>query len=79
MRETGLDYAKTKPGDRVTGAYRRMMTLNSGRYALIERARDFSLVPWLPVLERAQGQAATGVVGGATISWSIGKKRDLGI
>lgn len=79
MRETGLDYAETKPGDRITGSYRRMLTLSSGRFALIERARDFSLVPWRPVLERAKGQAVTGVVGGEGISWSIGQKRGLGL
>ena len=56
-----------------------MLTLNSGRFALIERARDFSLVPWRPVLERAKGQAVTGVVGGEGISWSIGQKRGLGL
>jgi type IV secretory pathway VirD2 relaxase len=78
-RETGLDYAETKPGVRITGTYRRMMTLNSGRFALIERARDFSLVPWRPVLERAKGQAVTGVVGGEGISWSVGLKRGLGL
>jgi hypothetical protein len=38
-RETGLDYAETKRGDRITGTYRRMLTLSSGRFALIERAR----------------------------------------
>jgi Protein of unknown function (DUF3363) len=56
-----------------------MLTLNSGRFALIERARDFSLVPWRPALERAKGQAITGVVGGEGISWSIGQKRGLGL
>ena len=56
-----------------------MLTLNSGRFALIERARDFSLVPWRPVLERAKGQAVIGVVGGEGISWSIGQKRGLGL
>ena len=78
-RETGLDYAETKPDDRITGTYRRMLTLSSGRFALIERARDFSLVLWRPVLERAKGQAVTGVVGGEGISWSIGQKRGLGL
>jgi hypothetical protein len=34
-REAGLDYAETKPGDRITGTYRRMLTLNSGRFALM--------------------------------------------
>jgi hypothetical protein len=78
-RETGLDYAETKPGNRVTGTYRRMLTLSSGRFALIEDAHDFSLVPWRPVLEWAKGQAITGVVGGEGISWSIGQKRGLGL
>jgi type IV secretory pathway VirD2 relaxase len=76
--ETGLGYAEIKQGDRLNGTYRRMLTLNSGRFALIERARDFSLVPWRPVLERAKGQSVTGIVGGEGISWSIGQKRGLG-
>ncbi|WP_245322689.1 DUF3363 domain-containing protein, partial [Bradyrhizobium valentinum] len=46
-------------------------------FALIERARDFSLVPWRPVLERAKGQAVTGVAGGEGISWAVGIKRGL--
>ena len=76
--ETGLGYSEIKPGDRLTGTYRRTLTLNSGRFALIERAQEFSLVPWRPVLERAKGQAVTGVVGGEGISWSVGIKRGLG-
>jgi hypothetical protein len=76
--ETGLGYSEIKPGDRLTGTYRRTLTLNSGRFALIERAHEFSLVPWRPVLERAKGQSVIGVVGGQGISWSIGIKRGLG-
>jgi type IV secretory pathway VirD2 relaxase len=76
--ETGLGYSEIKPGDRLTGTYQRTLTLNSGRFALIERAQEFSLVPWRPVLERAMGQTVTGVVGGERISWSIGIKRGLG-
>jgi type IV secretory pathway VirD2 relaxase len=77
--ETGLGYAEIKQGDRLNGTYRRMLTLNSGRFALIERAHDFALVPWRPVLERAKGQNVTGIVGGEGISWSIGQKRGLGL
>jgi hypothetical protein len=77
--ETGLNYAEIKQGDRLNGTYRRMLTLNSGRFALIERAHDFSLVPWRPVLERAKGQSVTGIVGGEGISWSIGQKHGLGL
>lgn len=76
---TGLEFRDVKPGDSVGGTYRRMLTLNSGRFALIERSHDFALVPWRPVLERARGQLVTGSVGGGGISWSIGQKRGLGI
>jgi len=76
--ETGLGYSEIKPGDRLSGTYRRTLTLNSGRFALIERAQAFSLVPWRPVLERAKGQGVTGIVGGEGISWSVGIKRDMG-
>ncbi|MDA9406463.1 relaxase [Bradyrhizobium sp. CCBAU 51745] len=54
------------------------MTLNSGRFALIERPHEFVLVPWRPVLERARGQLVTGQVGGEGICWSIGIKRGIG-
>jgi hypothetical protein len=75
---TGLDHIEVKTGDKLTGVYRRMLTLNSGRFALIERTHDFALVPWRPMLERARGQMVTGSVGGEGISWTIGIKRGLG-
>jgi hypothetical protein len=78
-RETGLGYAESKQGDRLDGTYRRMLTLSSGRFAPIERAHDFSLVPWRPVLERAKGQSVIGIIGGEGISGSIGQKRGLGL
>jgi uncharacterized protein DUF3363 len=75
---TLLEHFDVKAGDSLTGVYRRRLTLNSGRFALIERSHDFALVPWRPVLERARGQVVTGRVGGEGISWSIGIKRGIG-
>src|SRR5215510_12286567 len=74
---TGLEYREVRAGDNLTGVYRRMLTLNSGRFALIERSHDFALVPWRPVLERARGQVVFGSAGGEGISWSIGIKRSI--
>lgn len=76
---TGLEHVDVKAGDKIEGVYRRTLTLNSGRFALIERSHEFVLVPWRPVLERARGQMVTGQVGGEGISWSIGIKRGLGL
>ncbi|QQN66734.1 relaxase/mobilization nuclease and DUF3363 domain-containing protein [Bradyrhizobium diazoefficiens] len=75
---TGLEHLDAKAGDKIDGVYRRMLTLNSGRFALIERSHQFVLVPWRSVLERARGQLVTGQVGGEGISWSIGIRRGMG-
>ncbi|WP_407175373.1 relaxase/mobilization nuclease RlxS [Bradyrhizobium sp. STM 3562] len=77
--QTGLEHLEVKAGDTITGVYRRMLTLHSGRYALIERSHEFALVPWRPVLERARGQVVSGSVGGEGISWSIGIRRGLSL
>ena len=75
---TGRAYFDAKTGEKITGVYRRFLTLNSGRFAVVERSHDFALVPWRPVLERALGQLVTGNVGGEGISWSIGLKQGIG-
>ena len=49
--------------------------LASGRFAIIEKARDFTLVPWRPVLEQHVGRTVSGIARGESISWSIGKQR----
>src|SRR3546814_20626114 len=45
-RELGLAYTEARPGERIEGVYRRPVELASGRYALIEKSREFTLVPW---------------------------------
>lgn len=73
--ELGLSYVETKSGDRVEGVYRRPVDLASGRYALVEKSREFTLVPWRPVLERHLDQSVSGVMKGDGINWSIGRGR----
>jgi hypothetical protein len=70
----GLPYAEFD-GSRVEGKYLRRVDLVSGRFAVIERARDFTLVPWRPVLERSLGKVVAGLARGATITWEIGRSR----
>lgn len=43
--ELGLGYAEARPGGRIDGIHRRPVELASGRYGLIERSREFTLVP----------------------------------
>jgi len=49
--------------------------MTSGRQALIERSRDFVLVPWRPVMERHIGKGVSGIVRDRGISWTFGRQR----
>jgi len=73
--ELGLDYAEMEPGQRIEGIYRRRLDLASGRFAVIEKSREFTLVPWRPVLERNLGKQVSGIARGDTISWTLGRQR----
>ena len=73
--ELGLAYVEAEPGRRIEGIYRQRVDLASGRFAVIERHRVFTLVPWRPVLERNLGKRISGISRGDTISWTLGRER----
>jgi type IV secretory pathway VirD2 relaxase len=73
--DLGLSYVETKSRGEVEGIYRRHVDLASGRFAIIEKAREFTLVPWRPVLERHLGKQVSGIVRGDSISWTLGRQR----
>ena len=78
-KETGLGFAPTRDGERFEGVYRKPVRLASGKFAVIEKAQEFTLVPWRPVLERQRGQTVGGVMRGTAASFEFGKKRGIGI
>ena len=73
--ELGVPYREAKAGDKIAGLYRRSLMLASGRHALIENAKEFTLVPWRPVLERRLGQEVAGIARGTNVSWTLGRSR----
>ncbi|TKB23016.1 MAG: DUF3363 domain-containing protein, partial [Mesorhizobium sp.] len=58
--ELRLLYAEARSGERVEGTLGRSVELASGKYAVIEKSREFTLVPWRPVLERHIGKEVCG-------------------
>lgn len=73
--ELGLPFTEAKAGERIDGMYRRPVDTMSGRYALVERSRDFTLVPWRPVLDRHVGKSVSGIMRDGWISWALGRQR----
>ncbi|MDD4616380.1 MAG: relaxase/mobilization nuclease RlxS [Alphaproteobacteria bacterium] len=78
-KELGLHYVELSPGEPVEGTLRKSVDLASGKFAVIEKSREFTLVPWRPVLEKNIGKQVSGIMRGDGISWTIGKQRGIGI
>ena len=45
------------------------------RMAVIKNSREFTLVPWRPVLERQIGKEVSGIMRGRDVSWTFGRQR----
>ncbi|HEX4693614.1 relaxase/mobilization nuclease RlxS [Sphingomonas sp.] len=74
--ELGLPFVEASPpGARIDGVLKRPVDLISGRFALIEKSREFTLVPWRPVLDRQLGKPVSGIVRGDGVNWSVGRGR----
>ncbi len=75
MEELGKPFKEAKTGERIEGRLVRTVEMTSGRHALIERSRDFTLVPWRPVLERQLGKPVAGIMRDGGINWTVGRQR----
>jgi type IV secretory pathway VirD2 relaxase len=73
--ELGVPFIEARAGARIDGIVRRPVDMTSGRYALVETSREFTLVPWRPVLERHVGKQVSGIMRGDGINWTIGRGR----
>ena len=71
-------YSAVPNKGRVAGTYVRSIDRASGKYAVIERAKDFTLVLWRDTLERNLGREVSGVVSGEGISWTLTKGWEIG-
>ncbi|WP_408871852.1 relaxase/mobilization nuclease domain-containing protein [Gluconacetobacter aggeris] len=66
-------------GETVSGTFTGTTQLSSGKFAIVEKSHEFTLVPWRPVIERQIGRDVAGTVQGRSVSWQIGRSRGLGL
>ena len=69
----------TSDGERFEGVYSRSVHLASGKFAIVEKSKEFTLVPWRRALEHQRRKSVSGVMRGATASFDFTKKRGVGI
>jgi type IV secretory pathway VirD2 relaxase len=73
--ELGKDFVEVRNGERVEGILRRSVDLTSGRFALVEKSKEFTLVPWRPALEKQLGKEVGGIMRPDGINWQFGRGR----
>ena len=73
--QLGKRFAPARIGELIEGTIVRRVDLESGPRALVERSREFTLVPWRDVLERNTGKAASGIMRVEGITWQFGRGR----
>jgi len=78
-KESKSTFVQTSNGERFEGVYRKSVHLASGKFAIIEKSKEFTLVPWRPALERQRGKTVAGAIRGASVSFDFSKKRGIGI
>ena len=66
-------------GERVSGVFTGTTNLVSGKYAIIESAYEFTLVPCRPVMGDRLGRQISGMVRASGISWDFTRARGVGI
>ncbi|APL96427.1 DUF3363 domain-containing protein [Sphingobium indicum] len=74
-KELGKRFAPAKMGEAIEGVIARRVDLESCPHALVERSRDFTLVPWRDVLDRNIGKVASGIMRVDGISWKFARGR----
>jgi len=74
-----VPFRMAAPGETARGTYSETVQLASGRYALVENAQEFTLVPWRPVIERSLGREVIGLITDDGTSWQIGRDRGVSL
>ena len=75
----GKDYVAAPVKGHVSGTYRETITRPSGKYAVIVKSKEFTLVPWREAMDRNLGKSISGSLKGQTISWTLNKSRGQNI
>lgn len=75
----GLPFRAATVGENVSGRFTGTVQLSSGKFAVVEKSHEFTLVPWRPVIDRQLGREVMGVVQSGSVSWQLGKSRGLAV
>ena len=76
-RDYDKPYKPAATSGKVSGIYRKAIVRPSGKYAVIEKSKEFTLVPWRETMDRNLGKSVTGIIKNQRISWTLTKDRGI--
>ena len=76
-KELSLTHSNTLQGEHITGTYIRSFTLASGKYAVIQKSKEFTLVPWQVEFEAVRSKMISGTATAQGINWDLSPKLGL--
>ena len=74
-RVNGKVYSSAQAAERIEAVIVRRVDLESRPHGLVERSRDFTLVPWRDVLALQVGKSASGIMRVNGMDWRFGRTR----
>src|SRR5690606_1653134 len=75
----GLPFRAAKDDETVSGKFTGTVQLTSGKFAVVEKSYEFTLVPWRPVIDRQLGREVMGIVQSGSVSWQLGRQRGISL
>jgi type IV secretory pathway VirD2 relaxase len=78
-RKLALAHMHLVDGERIIGTFNRSVDLASGKYAVIQISKEFTLVPWRPELEALRGKPLSGTAKSQGITWDWNAQRQHGL
>ncbi|MPZ37138.1 MAG: DUF3363 domain-containing protein [Rhizobiales bacterium] len=72
-----MSFRAVAGGEIISGKFTGTVQLSSGKFAMVEQAHEFTLVPWRPVIDRQLGREVMGIVQGGSVSWQLGRNRGI--
>jgi len=64
----GLPFRAAADGKTVSGKFTGTVQLSSGKFAMVEKSLEFTMVPWRSVIDHRLNREISGVVQGGSVS-----------
>jgi len=77
-KELGLSFSEPVEGEKISGIYNRAVNLVSGKFAIVEKSKEFVLVPWQNEIEKLKGKFVSGVAEARGMTWNWSETMRLG-